>query len=434
VLFPANAYTVLLPSGSTPSDLSGAAHPFPMGPLPTHSSPGSSNPKASTGQVAPQASHPPPTSTDLHTASPRSRSLGVSHAPKQKPPRPALFEDVGSPISQPEFSYVVYMVMEARNAGLQDDLNDFEEGEERPVEIHRQWMELGCPMTFKAFQTAQKGKACAISPAPPISNSPSKDTPSALGGDELAGVLSEKFGLPPAAIQAFSAKAVARAHRSSNLPKGSSAGPKYKPLKGAAKEEVSTLIDQALNSLLQVSQKHGTDPTAATKLFQKKLDYFSSSLWNMWEIQYAAKREAKGWGEDNSGNEDEDEVEEEGSGDDESPGSDREDGMSMTQINPILFDHLSYIEASGSKGQQAKKDAAGYNREKATALAAGPKVFEAWASQVAAKGYNAITSLKQKSSNDQTRAKAAAEACDSLDAFVSNFFFGLSIIDVLNLA
>ena len=278
---------------------------------------------------------------------------------------------------------------------------------------------------------AQKGKARAISPVPPTSNSPSKDCPSTLGGDELAGVLSEKFGLPQVAIQAFSAKAVAQAHHSSNLPKGSSAGRKYKPLKGAAKEEASTLIDQALNSLLQFSQKHGTDPTAATKLFQKKLDYFSSSLWDMWEIRCAAKRGTKGWGEENSDEEDEDEAEE-GAGDDESPGSDGEGGMSMTQINPILFDLLSYTEASGSKGQQAKKDAAAYNQEKAATLAAGPKVFEAWASQVAAKGYNAITSLKQKSSNDQTRAKAAAVACDSLDAFVSNFFFNLSIIDVLN--
>jgi hypothetical protein len=127
-------------------------------------------------------------------------------------------------------------------------------------------------------------------------------------------------------------------------------------------------------------------------------------------------------------------VEEEQTGNDESPGSDREGGMSMTQINPTLFDLSSYIEASGSKGQQAKKDVAAYNREKAAALAAGPKVFEAWASQVATKGYNAITSLKQKGSKYQTRAKAAAAACDSLDAFVSNFFFDLSIIDVLNLA
>jgi hypothetical protein len=341
-------YAVLLSSGSTPSTLWGAAHPFSTGPLTADSSPGSSNPKASKGNVAPQAPHPPPVSTNLHKASPRSRSLDVSPAPKPKPPRPAVFENVGSPISEPEFSYVVYMAMEARKAGLKDDLNDFEEGEERPFEIHRRWTELGCPTTFKLFQTAQKGKARAISTVPPASNSASKDIPSTLGGDELAGVLSEKFGLPPAAIQAFSANAVARAHRSSNLPKDSSAGRKYKPLKGAAQEEVSILIDQVLNSLLQVSQKHGTDPTAATKLFQKKLDYFSSSLWDMWEIQSAVKRETKGWGKGNGGKgngdkEDEDEVEEEGAGDDESPGSDQEGGMSTTQINPTLFNLLSYI-------------------------------------------------------------------------------------------
>jgi len=38
---------------------------------------------------------------------------------------------------------------------------------------------------------------------------------------------------------------------------------------------------------------------------------------------------------------------------------------------------------------------------------------------VAARGYNAMTDLRQRVSNDQTRAKAAAAASDSLDAFVS---------------
>jgi hypothetical protein len=90
--------------------------------------------------------------------------------------------------------------------------------------------------------------------------------------------------------------------------------------------------------------------------------------------------------------------------------------------------HLtSYIEASGSKGRQAKEDAAAYNNEKAAAIAAGPEAFEAWASGVAAKGYTAITGLQQKISNDQTRAKAAAAASDQLDAFVSAIF-NLSII------
>jgi len=44
-----------------------------------------------------------------------------------------------------------------------------------------------------------------------------------------------------------------------------------------------------------------------------------------------------------------------------------------------------------------------------------------WASGVAAKGYGTITGLRQKVSNDQTRAKAAAAASDSLDAFMRLF-------------
>jgi len=81
--------------------------------------------------------------------------------------------------------------------------------------------------------------------------------------------------------------------------------------------------------------------------------------------------------------------------------------------------------ASGSRGRQAKEDAARYNEEKAAAVAAGPEAFEAWASAVVAKGYGAITSLRQKISNDQTRAKAAAAASDSLDAFVRHFSISL---------
>jgi hypothetical protein len=67
-------------------------------------------------------------------------------------------------------------------------------------------------------------------------------------------------------------------------------------------------------------------------------------------------------------------------------------------------------------------DAAAYNAEKAAAVAAGPEAFKEWASDVAAKGYGAITSLKQKVSNDQTRVKAAAAAAEDLDAFVSQIF------------
>jgi hypothetical protein len=234
---------------------------------------------------------------------------------------------------EPEFNYVVYMVMEARKAGLHEDLNDFEEDEGRPIEIHGVWTALGCPLSFKAFQTALKGKARAVPPRP---NEPSVNGPSAPAdqSDALTGALSSKFGLPQAALKAFSSKAVAQAQRSSNLRKDTPA--KYKPLKGAAKEETSVLIDQALTSLLQLSQKHGTDPTAAMKLFQKKLEYFSSSLWDMWEIHRAVSRVTKGEVKDNNGEDEEEDEEEAGAstetgGDDKATGSDGE-GSQGTSI------------------------------------------------------------------------------------------------------
>jgi hypothetical protein len=76
-----------------------------------------------------------------------------------------------------------------------------------------------------------------------------------------------------------------------------------------------------------------------------------------------------------------------------------------------------------NRGRQAKEDAVAYNKEKATAIAAGPAAFETWASGIAAKGYAAITSLRQQISNDQTRTKAAAAAANDLDAFVSPFSY-----------
>ena len=221
--------------------------------------------------------------------------------------------------------------MEARNAGFQDDMNDFEPDEDRPMEIHEAWIKFGCPTSFSAFRTMQKGKGRAVNAAHTYSE-PKEPSP-ADQLDPLTGALAEKFGLPEAALQSLSSKAVAKAHRSSALPKDIPAVPKYKPLKGAAKEEASTLIDQALITLLQLSQKHGTDPTAATKLFQKKLEYFSSSLWDMWEMHHAVKRATK----HEEGNEDGDskEDEEESGGDDEVSGSDGEDASQRTSIIQI---------------------------------------------------------------------------------------------------
>ena len=293
----------------------------------------------------------------------------MTDAPKPKPPRPAMFEKVGGPISQPESDYVVYMAMKARKAGLKDELNDFEEDEERPIEIHGVWANLGYPTSFKAFQTAQKGKARAISPAPPKSMEPSLNVPS-TSADQLTGVLSAKFGLPQAALDAFSTKAVARAQRSSNLPKDSSAGGKYKPLKGVVKEEVSALIDQALASLLQLSEKHGTDPTVATKLFQKKLDYFSRSLWDMWEMQCALKRvsasannerDGKGKGNGEGKGKGKGEGEGEGKGNRDSNGEEEEeeeaaesdkDGLPSMSISQNKFynNNLSYFTYNNNRG------------------------------------------------------------------------------------
>ena len=97
---------------------------------------------------------------------------------------------------EPEFDYVVYMVMEAQKARLKDDLNDFEEGEERPIEIHRAWTELGCPTSFEAFQIARKGKGCAILQP----EEPAVDMPS-MSGDQFTKDLSAKFGPPEATIK-----------------------------------------------------------------------------------------------------------------------------------------------------------------------------------------------------------------------------------------
>jgi hypothetical protein len=304
---------VILSSGS----MHGAALPPPaLAPSPSASPRNPSLPIAKA--LKPKLPHPEASSsTNPHpalapppSAAPRSPILPISDAPKPKPPRPAAFEKVGGPISEPEFDYVVYMVMEARKAGLQDDLNDFEEDEERPIEIYRAWTELGCPTSFNSFRTAQKGKGRAVSPVLPQPDTPAVNMLS-TSGDQLTEALSSKFGLPEAAIQAFSSKAIASAQRSSDLPRNAPRGQKYKLLKGVAKEEASELIDEALSNLLRLSQKHGTDPTAAMKLFRKKLDYFSSSLWDMWEMHQAVKRVTKGSDTDGSGEEEEEDNEEE---------------------------------------------------------------------------------------------------------------------------
>lgn len=214
-------------------------------------------------------------------------------------------------------------------------MNDFEPDDMRPMEIHEAWVKFGCPPTFQEFRALLTGKGRATNPLNPSSEStePSAPKPSTPADqpDGLTGALSKKFGLPATALNAFSAKAVARAEGLSGLPKSKPVARKYKPLKGAAKEEVSALIDEALKSLLQLSQKHGTDPTAATKLFQKNLDYFTSSLWHMWEMSNAVDRATKG-SENAEDSEDEDADGDEGrevhqsGNDDDTSGSNEVDG------------------------------------------------------------------------------------------------------------
>ena len=45
------------------------------------------------------------------------------------------------------------------------------------------------------------------------------------------------------------------------------------------------------------------------------------------------------------------------------------------------------------RGRQAKEDAVLYNKEKAATIVACPEAFWEWASGIATKGYNPITSL-----------------------------------------
>ena len=160
------------------------------------------------------------------------------------------------------------------------------------------------------------------------------------------GALSTKFGLPEAVLKSFSSKAIARAQHSSDQPKDP-ASRKYKPLKGIARDEASLLIDQVLVHLLRLSEKHGIDPTAATKLFQKKLDYFSSSLWDMWEIHQAIKRGTNGSDENNSEEEEEDENKEEGPSDGTGGGNKVTGFDDMENVSPsMLISQINSISCS----------------------------------------------------------------------------------------
>ena len=100
----------------------------------TRSQTHSHNPETHKGNTTLQSPPLPSPSTTPHAMT-ATTPLALPGSPRpcpciadaSKPPHPNAFGNSGDPILEPEFNYVVYMVMEARKAGLPDDLNDFEE-------------------------------------------------------------------------------------------------------------------------------------------------------------------------------------------------------------------------------------------------------------------------------------------------------------------
>lgn len=183
---------------------------------------------------------------------------------------------------------MVHLATQSANAGL-DPLNDFQEEEGRPAEIYQQWVDLKKPSSYAVFRAGHKGKGGPFQrPREPPVEKPADDLPKAA---DLTSSLSASFGLSEEALKAFSAKAVARGQPGTPGTGNANTRVRYKTFNGKAKEEVEHVIDEALAMLAQVSQKHGTDPTLAAKLFVKKLDLFSSSLWDLWQIRQAARRQ-----------------------------------------------------------------------------------------------------------------------------------------------
>lgn len=202
---------------------------------------------------------------------------------------------------------MVFMVLQAREANLKDDLNDFASGEdERPTEIYNAWTELGCPSSFTEFLTARKGKGREVDPLPANSTSSER-----VGeGDDFTGALSAKFGLPEAQVKAFATQSIARAYKSAKLPKSASGSVRYKALQGEALEAVTECIDSSLMRLCEISEQHVTDPTGAMKLFLKKLEFFTKSTWDQFQISTALERATTNTEDCSSGSEAEDEEQE----------------------------------------------------------------------------------------------------------------------------
>lgn len=208
---------------------------------------------------------------------------------------------------EPEFVYLVFQVAQIQKSDLEDELNNFDPDElPRATEIYQKWDKLGCPSTFAAFQTTLKGKARPVSPSPsratgsneavkkaslqPVRPAPSNATTPVDQSLQLRDTALLQFALSKGAVKHLEETAKACAGCSVGMPKTSSTSTKYQALKGTAKERVVDIINWVVQEILDVSAKCGTDPTAATKLFWKKLKVLSSLVWDMWQINAAVER------------------------------------------------------------------------------------------------------------------------------------------------
>lgn len=96
--------------------------------------------------------------------------------------------------------------------------------------------------------------------------------------------------------------------------------------------------------------------------------------------------------------------------------------VSLLLFNTHTRSELIYLCCIGLGNTRIpQQDAKEYHAAKAAAIAAGPEEFKKWAADVAAKGYSGVSRLHQHLSNDDTRAKAATAALDSLNAYVRHF-------------
>lgn len=228
-----------------------------------------------------------------------------------------------------------------------EPMNDFEEDEVRAHDVYEQWRKFNSPPSYSAFKTAQKGKLREEGPIPPAqANVANKDKNSA---PDLTATLSTKFGLPEPTLQAFSAKAIARGLPGSKSNKQAKTDVRYKPFRREVKEQAGAVVDKALGDLLHLSKVHGTDPTMATRLFQKKLEFFSNSVWDMWQMAAAADRiEAKRRRKEaKTGEEWDNESQHESENEDSSDEDSDEEEEDLSETGDVPESRLLYNTANG---------------------------------------------------------------------------------------